>query len=287
VRKPLSLTFTVDDADPTTVTRACIPPTWWTRSTPCMCRATAWACTSTRGRKERHGCERKLIENLGRAGKRLMGFCRTNLFKRLESSGFSFLQSIDRHILRNQIYLYAIENGLDLPVGVLDAGLLDLERVDEDAEGLEGDPEDLLDGLVDAVPKKTVCPMRHGPRQGRVPAVRHRIQKALQVDTPQICSKPSWRKTWRKTPGTCASCCAARALGPRRHRPQAAALHKLLTQTHGKDKVLIFTQFADTARYLAREARKAGITHVAVATGASADPLRWPAASRPKSNNKT
>ncbi|WP_287665050.1 hypothetical protein [Accumulibacter sp.] len=53
--------------------------------------------------------ERKLIDNLGRAGKRLMGFCRTNLFKRLESNGFSFLQSIDRHILRNQIYLYAIE----------------------------------------------------------------------------------------------------------------------------------------------------------------------------------
>ena len=69
--------------------------------------------------------ERKLIENLGRAGKRLMGFCRTNLFKRLESSGSSFLQSIDRHILRNQVYLYAIENGLDLPVGTLDAGVLD------------------------------------------------------------------------------------------------------------------------------------------------------------------
>lgn len=34
------------------------------------------------------------------------------------------------------------------------------------------------------------------------------------------------------------------------------ALHKLLTQTHGKDKVLV-AQFADTARYLAREARKA------------------------------
>ena len=48
--------------------------------------------------------ERKLIDNLGRAGKRLMGFCRTNLFKRLESSGHAFLQSIDRHILRNQIY---------------------------------------------------------------------------------------------------------------------------------------------------------------------------------------
>ena len=31
--------------------------------------------------------EKQQIENLSRAGKRLMGFCRTNLFKRLESSG--------------------------------------------------------------------------------------------------------------------------------------------------------------------------------------------------------
>ena len=101
--------------------------------------------------------ERKFIENLGRAGKRLMGFCRTNLFKRLESSGFSFLQSIDRHILRNRIYLYAIENGLDLPVGVLDAGLLDADRIDEDADGIEGDQEDLLDGVVEAVEDVVVC----------------------------------------------------------------------------------------------------------------------------------
>ena len=35
--------------------------------------------------------EEVLMGNLFHAGKRLMGFCRTNLFKRLESSGYSFL----------------------------------------------------------------------------------------------------------------------------------------------------------------------------------------------------
>ena len=54
-----------------------------------------------------------------------MGFCRTNLFKRLESSGQAFLQSIERHILRNFVYLHAIENGLPLPIGTQDAELLD------------------------------------------------------------------------------------------------------------------------------------------------------------------
>ena len=59
------------------------------------------------------------------AGKRLMGFCRTNLFKRLESSGQAFIQSIERHILRNYVYLHALENGQPVPIGTQDAGLLD------------------------------------------------------------------------------------------------------------------------------------------------------------------
>ncbi len=61
--------------------------------------------------------EQKIIEDLSRAGKRLIGFCRTNLFKRLESSGYSYLLSLCRHIQRNYIFIYAIENELDLPIG--------------------------------------------------------------------------------------------------------------------------------------------------------------------------
>ncbi len=58
-----------------------------------------------------------VIANLSRAGKRLMGFCRTNLFKRLESSGYAFLLSLSRHILRNFVFIYALENRLALPLG--------------------------------------------------------------------------------------------------------------------------------------------------------------------------
>lgn len=35
-----------------------------------------------------------------------MGFCRVNLFKRLESGGPAFLQSVERHVLRNFVVLY-------------------------------------------------------------------------------------------------------------------------------------------------------------------------------------
>jgi hypothetical protein len=78
--------------------------------------------------------EKKQMDNLSRAGKRLMGFCRTNLFKRLESSGQSFLLSVDRHILRNYVYIYAIDNGLPLPIGIQNAELLDVGANDEDSD---------------------------------------------------------------------------------------------------------------------------------------------------------
>ncbi|MFZ5447551.1 MAG: hypothetical protein ACOZFS_02795 [Thermodesulfobacteriota bacterium] len=69
--------------------------------------------------------EQKVIRGLSRAGKRLMGFCRTNLFKRLESGGPAFLQSVERHILRNLIALHAIDQGLPLPIGTQEAEYLD------------------------------------------------------------------------------------------------------------------------------------------------------------------
>src|SRR5208282_5765280 len=78
--------------------------------------------------------EAKLLDDLSLAGKRLMGFCRTNLFKRLESSGEAFQQSLERHILRNYVFLHAIERDLSLPIGTQDAELLDAGNYDEDVD---------------------------------------------------------------------------------------------------------------------------------------------------------
>ncbi len=80
--------------------------------------------------------EQHQLNSLFRGGRRLMGFSRTNIFKRLESSGVTFIQSIKRHILRNFIYLYAIENQLDIPIGTQDAELLDTNNNDEDPDAI-------------------------------------------------------------------------------------------------------------------------------------------------------
>lgn len=230
--------------------------------------------------------ERKFIENLGRAGKRLMGFCRTNLFKRLESTGFSFLQSIDRHILRNQIYLYAIENGLDLPIGVLDAGLLDIARVDEDAEGVEGEPEDLLDGLVEAVDEEVALPNGMARAQAVYQQYSTVYKRRFKWIRPTLFKK-SLADHLAEDTQTLIEMLRTHGLWDPQSDQKLIALKKLLAHTHAKDKVLIFTQFADTARYLAREVRNAGITHVEVATGASTDPYTLACRFSPKSNNKT
>ena len=70
-----------------------------------------------------------------------MGFCRTNLFKRLESSGEAFEQSLERHILRNYVFQYAIENDLALPIGTQEASILDTSTYDEDVDDPSADAE--------------------------------------------------------------------------------------------------------------------------------------------------
>ena len=64
--------------------------------------------------------EKQILDNLSRAGKRMMGFCRSGFYKRMDSSGVAFLMSLYRHAVRNAMYLHAIKEGLDLPVRASD-----------------------------------------------------------------------------------------------------------------------------------------------------------------------
>ena len=91
--------------------------------------------------------EKAQIQNLSKAGKRLMGFSRTNLFKRLESSGAAFLLSVERHLLRNYVFLHAIRNGLPLPIGTQDAEMLDPRF--SDGDGTVADPSNTSDDETD------------------------------------------------------------------------------------------------------------------------------------------
>jgi ERCC4-related helicase len=232
--------------------------------------------------------EKKQIENLSRAGKRLMGFCRTGLFKRLESSGAVFLQSIERHILRNYVYIHAIENGLPIPIGTQDVEMLDSRVNDEDVDGtnarldFEQDAEDEANGgygtlrtpaQFEAKAKEVYeFYMKHGQRRFKwirsglfVPALRDNLEKDAK-SLRQILARAG---QWDPTADT-----------------KLQTLAETLKKIHSGEKVIIFTQFADTARYLERELKALGIRQIACATGDSADPTMLAWRFSPVSNGK-
>ena len=64
------------------------------------------------------------------------------------------------------------------------------------------------------------------------------------------------------------------------------ALEDLLTQSHPEDKVLVFTQFADTVRYLKEVLSARGISQLAEVTGDSPDPTELAWRFSPVSNNR-
>lgn len=228
----------------------------------------------------------KVIEGLSRAGTRLMGFCRTNLFKRLESAGPAFILSIERHILRNFIVLHALENGLDIPLGTQGAELLDTRHYDEDPDGLLAD-DDGDDDITD--PTAT-----NGLRTED--DYRARAAKAYEAYGTALRSRFKW------LPGSLFIKALAQDLladaqsllrvldqcgnwDPARDA-KLDALIELILRRHSKDKLLVFTQFADTARYLKAQLVARGIAGVEAATGESADPTSLAWRFSPESNGK-
>ena len=134
-RVPKTIKFTIDEADPTDqYARLYAPGVVTTVNALHLPRYGLGNYVSKSPDSPPTNTETKHIQDLSRAGKRLMGFCRTNLFKRLESSGAAFLLSVERHLLRNHVFRHALRNGLPLPLGTQDAEMLDLRFTDSDAD---------------------------------------------------------------------------------------------------------------------------------------------------------
>lgn len=237
--------------------------------------------------------QERIVAGLSRAGTRLMGFCRTNLFKRLESAGPAFLLSIERHILRNFIVLHAIEQGLEIPLGTQGAELLDTRYSDEDPD----DPLASADENDDEAPPGDPD-VGIGFRNGLRTAADFRRR----AETAYAAYRGPYRKRFRWLPAALFTPALAEDLltdaqaligvlatcgdWDADQDTKLAELLKLITKKHGKEKHLIFTQFADTARYLADRIAARGITHIAAATGQSADPTELAWRFSPDSNDK-
>ena len=235
--------------------------------------------------------EQQQLRDLSRGGQRLMGFCRTNLFKRLESSGQAFIQSVDRHVLRNYIFLHAIENGERLPIGAQNAEMLDSRFEDRDTD----DATLLLDASSDADDTQ-IDGMDAQTNAYTAEAYEQRASEIYRLYTTKYKSRFKWLRPNLFHPllqtelseDALALTEVLKQYGTWSPEKDAKlnALQELLIQTHPRDKVLVFTQFADTVEYLTNALSERGVTHIAAATGDATDPTALAHRFSPVSNNK-
>ena len=234
--------------------------------------------------------EGKQLEDLSRAGKRLIGFCRSNLFKRLESSGAAFIQSVERHVLRNHVFLYALENDEPLPIGPQDAEMLDARLHDEDvdAPNFIANPFDADDAATEAAAAELSL---------RTPNdFRARAAEVYYLYTMRYHAKFKWIRTnlFADALSDDLASDADRLIEVLQSYgdwdaaadEKLNALENLLTQTHPDEKVLVFTQFADTVRYLKAELSARGMSRIEEATGDSPNPTALVHRFSPVSNNR-
>jgi len=220
--------------------------------------------------------EKKILQNLNRAGKRLIGFCRTNLFKRLESSGYSFLVSVERHIVRNLITLHALENKLPIPIGTQDAALLDTAINDADEDFTNS-----LDGNESKGAGVNSIPLQSHPshwkdylRRAAVLYEHYRKHCSDQFDwlDPKF-FRPELADALRHDAQALWKILQQSGEWNPESDEKLQALFELVTQDHARDKVLIFTQFADTACYLYEQLCERGIPDIALLTNQVGDPV--------------
>lgn len=210
--------------------------------------------------------EKKIMDNLSRAGARMMGFCKSTFFKRMDSSGFAFLMTLYRHVVRNAVFIYAIENKLPLPIGDENPIYGDLP---EDMEGFfsedESDenqvaktmhvPTDMEHYLNRAMEYYNMLAIKNNVDWIDSKYFKRTLKQDLKADSLQILKMIELCGDWKPA-----------------EDKKLDELQKLLTTTHAKDKVIVFTQYSDTADYVFRQLKERGIQQIDKATGASKNP---------------
>ncbi len=214
--------------------------------------------------------EQNIIENLSRAGARMMGFCKSTFFKRIDSSGFSFLLTIFRHILRNAVFIYAIENKLKLPIGdentfpedyLDDADINDIfEHDNEEEERKSGDeliqiPNDMKVYMKKAEEYYNSLVGKNNVQWIDSKYFKRTLKQKLNKDCETLIKMINLCGDWN----------------PKTDQ-KLDELETLINKTHKGEKVIVFTQYSDTANYVYHQLKKRGLTQIDKATGNSQNP---------------
>lgn len=221
--------------------------------------------------------EAKKLSDLAIGGFHLVGFTKSNLLKRLESSSEAFIKSISNHIMRNEVFVYALKNKLPLPIGTHNQKYDDFDE-EKDIDLFEG-----IDNLDIKVPDfetnfkekaKIVYDMLIARYEHKFNWVRHHFFKAglikhLSEDIENLNS-------------ILINC---GPVDPEKDS-KIKRLVKLVKEEHPDKKILVFTQYADTAMYIKKALIQFNVDHIESVTGASEDPTSSVWKFSPRSNNK-
>lgn len=214
--------------------------------------------------------EKNLIDNLSRAGKRMMGFCKSTFFKRIDSSGYSFLFTIYRHILRNAVFIYAIDNKLQLPISdentfpedFTDDADMNNSTDNSDEREMETDGENNLTIPKDMEIYKKKAEAYYNSLIGKnnvqwidAKYFKRTLKQQLKNDCEQLIAMINLCGEWN--PQT---------------DQKLNELESLLKHTHRTDKVIVFTQYSDTANYIFNQLQKRGFGQIEKVTGSTTNP---------------
>ena len=216
-----------------------------------------------------HTPEDRAIIEAARSGRgNVRGFVLSGLYKRLSSSGYSFIQSLTRQLIRNELWIYAIDHQLSVPTGSFSDDQLGLEGSDaadfESVDGLQvqdlgGNLEQMYESLVQSAPAQT--------RWVSSKVFTSRLRDDLQHDSELIKAMLRRFGTWQVETDS-----------------KLHALRDLIEQKHANDKVLVFTEYKDTAYYIAEGLQKLGVENVAAVAGDTDDPASYARRFSPVSN---
>ncbi|MGD8150435.1 helicase-related protein [Ornithinimicrobium sp. Y1694] len=188
------------------------------------------------------------------------GFVRIGLFKRLSSSGHSFVLSLQRQRARNELFIHAIDHKLRVPLGSFTDKQINVTDEDIETEGsLHGSVETRYKSLVESLPAKT--------KWVNTTVFKSNLRRDLAKDNETITWLLDRFGDWDSTRDS-----------------KINALVDLLTNDHPGEKVLVFTEYSDTADYVANALTEAGLANVALATGDVDNPAEIARRFSPNSN---
>ena len=204
--------------------------------------------------------DKKNLDDI-RAGRgNVSGFVRVGLFKRLSSSGHAFILSLQRQRARNELFIYAIDNNLPIPLGTFTDRQIAIS--DEDVE-------------------------KEASLHGSVASRYIELQRTLPVKTKWI-STSVFKSTLRIDLGrdndTLTMLLDRFGSWDATRDSKINALVNLLRNDHPGDKVLVFSEYVDTAEYVAAALQDAGIDNVGLASGNTDNPAAIARRFSPHSN---